>query len=72
MEMPYKYIQQGWQCPVCGKVYAPWVSECDCHKIEVTGTTTTKYDYSGYTDYAQQESITVGFVGQTNNKESER
>lgn len=21
-------IQQGWQCPVCGKVYAPSVKEC--------------------------------------------
>ena len=20
--------QQGWQCPVCGRVYAPWVSQC--------------------------------------------
>lgn len=22
---------QGWQCPVCLKVHAPWVAECDCH-----------------------------------------
>lgn len=19
---------KGWQCPTCGKIYAPWVSEC--------------------------------------------
>jgi len=21
---------KGWQCPVCGKVHAPWVASCDC------------------------------------------
>ena len=26
--VPSVGAQQGWQCPVCGKVYAPWVSEC--------------------------------------------
>ena len=23
--------QQGWQCPVCKKVNAPWVPGCSCH-----------------------------------------
>lgn len=27
--------QTGWICPKCGKVHAPWVSECNCN-----GTTT--------------------------------
>lgn len=27
------FVQQGWQCPVCGKVHTPWVSECDCHRV---------------------------------------
>jgi hypothetical protein len=22
--------QQAWQCPRCGRVNAPWVSECPC------------------------------------------
>ena len=22
--------RQGWQCPRCGKVHAPWVAHCDC------------------------------------------
>ena len=21
---------EGWICPRCGKVHAPWVAECDC------------------------------------------
>ena len=23
---------EGWICPKCGKVHAPWVPECDCYK----------------------------------------
>lgn len=23
-------IQQGWQCPVCGSILAPFVTECPC------------------------------------------
>lgn len=23
---------QGWICPRCGKVHAPWIASCDCHK----------------------------------------
>lgn len=23
-------IQQGWQCPVCGAILAPFVTECPC------------------------------------------
>ena len=38
MEMPIRYVEQGWQCPVCGKVHAPWVSGCDCHQYDVSST----------------------------------
>lgn len=24
------FAQQGWQCPVCERVNAPWVSQCPC------------------------------------------
>lgn len=24
------YVAKGWQCPVCGRILAPWVSECPC------------------------------------------
>lgn len=23
-------MDQGWLCPRCGKILAPWVKECDC------------------------------------------
>lgn len=23
-------IQDGWRCPRCGKINAPWVRQCDC------------------------------------------
>lgn len=24
--------QQGWECPRCGKIWAPWVMQCNCSK----------------------------------------
>ena len=38
------FIQQGWQCPVCKKVYAPgmpWCFTCP-PKVETSGTTKLK------------------------------
>ena len=31
----YEYAtgrQAGWVCPICGRVYAPWVPECTWHE----------------------------------------
>ena len=28
---PYKNINYGWKCPVCGRILAPWVPECPCN-----------------------------------------
>lgn len=37
-EMP-QYIPQGWQCPVCKRVYSPSVPSCYCcGAITITGT----------------------------------
>ena len=33
-------VQYGWVCPKCGKVLAPYVSECNCYKKHYTNTTT--------------------------------
>lgn len=27
---PVQMVNMGWQCPVCRRVLAPWVSECPC------------------------------------------
>lgn len=35
------YGQTGWICPKCGKVLAPWMSECDCYR-KMTSPTATK------------------------------
>lgn len=24
------FPQQGWECPRCGKINAPWISQCNC------------------------------------------
>lgn len=34
-------VWQGWVCPKCGKVLAPWRSECDCYKRDLSTITTT-------------------------------
>lgn len=26
----FNTVQQGWQCPVCGSILAPFVTECPC------------------------------------------
>jgi len=33
------YIPQGWQCPLCRVVHAPWVQKCECAKGEPVTTT---------------------------------
>jgi len=39
-------IEYGWECPRCGKINAPWKSQCDCTRnnwtITCNGTTTNQ------------------------------
>ena len=39
--------QQGWQCPVCGAVNAPWVMQCPCGGKVKSYTTYTPTALSG-------------------------
>lgn len=50
-------MSKGWECPKCGRVNAPWASECPCYKETLkyknkdTFYTTAKptYIYNDYT-----------------------
>ncbi len=53
MEMPVRYIEKGWQCPVCGKVHAPWVSGCDCHQYGVS--TTSNLDWTHHDSHTIEQ-----------------
>ena len=34
-----QYVPQGWQCPVCKRVYEPYVRSCDyCGEVTITVT----------------------------------
>lgn len=36
-------MEKGWECPRCGQIWAPWISQCNCsrNKTNITWTTTT-------------------------------
>lgn len=51
MEMPVRYIERGWQCPVCGKVHAPWVSGCDCHQYSVSTTSNLDWTHDDFIEH---------------------
>ncbi len=55
------FIQEGWVCPRCGQVMAPWMPYCNC-KIKVTYTkesSTTAPTGTSYTIYPSSNSVTV-------------
>jgi hypothetical protein len=36
--------QEGWQCPVCSKVLAPWMASCPCEgKVLVSSDSTNQW-----------------------------
>lgn len=54
MENNYNFVQagaqQGWQCPICKRVLAPFIMECPCkgqgmEKITITNTPQTIVEY---------------------------
>ena len=51
-------IQQGWECPRCGQINAPWSSHCDCKRQTITTTTTTTIPVSNVKENMQQGWIT--------------
>lgn len=60
--------QQGWQCPLCGRIYSPFTPCCLCCGGEVTIKTSTDTDSTGYNDWQKQQSITIArYVPQEDN-----
>ena len=37
-------VSSGWQCPVCGVVYAPWVAQCSNPHVK-SGTANTTHTF---------------------------
>lgn len=37
--------EQGWECPRCGRINAPWVRQCDCSSNHWTITTSDDWTY---------------------------
>ena len=50
-EMNSKYIEQGWQCPICKAVMSPRERACvNCRGINLYGKVTTFPEISQYVD----------------------
>ena len=42
-QTPSPNIQDGWRCPRCGRINAPWVRQCDCSSSNWTITSDQTY-----------------------------
>ena len=42
-------VRQGWQCPLCGRVYSPDVKHCDCARGEFVPYPPEPWRWPGYT-----------------------
>lgn len=51
--------EQGWECPRCGRINAPWVRQCDCsgNNWTITSNWTCKPD-EWWKTYVQADDIT--------------
>lgn len=68
-------VQQGWQCPLCKKIYAPHIPECySCNNRESTITTSNTKDTEIHTitlsDDVDTEDISIYFTNSDTGKHS--
>lgn len=52
-------VQQGWVCPKCGRVNAPWKETCDCYR-DTNTVTTDKIEVKPYWEY-MPKTVSVDF-----------
>ena len=43
--------EQGWECPRCGHINAPWIRQCDCSRSNWTITSDWTYKPEWWRDY---------------------
>lgn len=51
--------EQGWECPRCGRINAPWVRQCDCSPSGWTITTTTAADDEWWKPYLTSDTFRI-------------
>lgn len=55
--------QQGWQCPCCKTVHAPWVQSCECEKVSPKVTVNIPSDTPA--DYWLKETDPISITPET-------
>ena len=60
--------EQGWECPRCGHINAPWVRQCDCPRSIYTITSDLTYKPEQWEDltYMQTDDITKNCTNPNN------
>lgn len=53
------FAQQGWQCPICKRVYSPFTPCCFNCGDETKTSTSTDINGTGYVDWLKQQTITT-------------
>lgn len=49
------FINQGWQCPICKNINAPWVQQCPCEGKSAWITSTGSIPPDNATTYYKHE-----------------
>ena len=50
-------VQQGWQCPICKRIYSPFTMMC--YYCSGESKTSTNVNSTGYIDWQKHQSITT-------------
>ena len=56
----YSIPQQGWECPRCGRINAPWISQCFCNRSYQYPTWTSDKVYVGDKPEWWRDYVTCG------------